>query len=107
MGIVINGTVLCAILFSFLKFLVSNLEWNGCISYLRYIIGPIRNGIFSLGLLTLSLVNVGTDHVPTGFLPYNFTLVAVNVTLLNAKLTGIPLILRHGRRGSFQLYFHN
>ena len=57
--------------------------------------GPIQNGIFALALLTLSLVNIAVGQVPTGlgFLPYNFTLAAVNVTLPNANQTGAPLVL--------------
>jgi hypothetical protein len=55
--------------------------------------GPNQNGIFALALLALSLVNIAVCQVPTGFLPYNFTLAAVNVTLPNANLTGAPLVL--------------
>ncbi|KIM43838.1 hypothetical protein M413DRAFT_68669 [Hebeloma cylindrosporum] len=55
--------------------------------------GPTRNGIISLALLTLSLVNVASCTVGHRFLPYNFTLAAVNVTLPNANQTGAPLVL--------------
>jgi len=66
------------------------------------------NGIISLPLLTLSLVNIAFGQVSTGFLPYNFTLAAVNVTLPNANLTGAPLVLgQDGMRVSPQLKYHN
>ena len=39
---------------------------------------PTQNGIISLPLLTLSLVNIAIGQVLTGFLPYDFTLAAVN-----------------------------
>jgi len=65
---------------------------------------PTQNGIISLPLLTLSLVNIAIGQVSTGFLPYNFTLAAVNVTLPNANLTGAPLVLgQDGKSGSLQL----
>ena len=54
--------------------------------------GPIQKGIFALALLTLSLVNIAVGQ-GLGFLPYNFTLAAVNVTLPNANQTGAPLVL--------------
>jgi len=58
--------------------------------------GLNQNGIFALALLTLSLVNIAVGQGSPGFLPYNFTLAAVNVTLLNANQTGAPLVLGQG-----------
>lgn len=58
--------------------------------------GPSQNGIFALALLTLSLVNIAVGQDPLNFLPYNFTLAAVNVTLPNANQTGAPLVLGQG-----------
>ena len=63
--------------------------------------GSNQNGIFALAFLTLSLVNIAVGQVPTGFLPYNFTLAAVNVTLPNANQTGAPLVL--GQNGTNSL----
>jgi len=60
------------------------------------IMAPIHNGMCSLAVhtfLLLSLVNVASCIDSTGYLPYNFTLAAVNVTLPNANLTGAPLVL--------------
>ena len=65
---------------------------------------PTLKGIISLPLLTLSLANIAIGQGSTGFLPYNFTLAAVNVTLPNANLTGALLVLgQDGTRGSLQL----
>ena len=67
--------------------------------------GPIQHGIVSPAFPTLALGNVASctiGHVPTGFLPYNFTLAAVNVTFPNANQTGAPLVARMVR-GSLQL----
>jgi len=52
---------------------------------------------YSLLILTLCVFGLhtcmGQTVVSESTLPYNFTLAAVNTTLPNANLTGVPLVL--------------
>ena len=82
-----NGTVLCAIPFSFPKCLVSNLNHGAHAERNHFSSSP--NVDFGEWLPATSTIS----HVPTGFLSYNFTLATVNVTLPNANQTRASLVL--------------